>query len=80
MKVKIENQLFFAEVMKLKSEDSLVEHAKWDGYCQGLKYCLCVLSESGMRAEHILTNLPNHEKCICSAEELQPFGECQCGV
>jgi len=44
MKVKIENQLFFAEVMKLKSEESLVEHAKWDGYCQGLKYCLCVLS------------------------------------
>jgi len=95
MKVKIENQLFFAEVMKLKSDNGSLEHHKWDGYCQGLKYCLCVLSgqviakaSSSSDERHTTVDMKRFyelergdgEECVCSPADLEPFGECQCGV
>lgn len=62
---KIKDQLLFAEVMKRKADNGSLEHHKWDGYCQGLKYCLCVLSESTRHAEHISESEPE-AMCIPS--------------
>lgn len=73
----IKDQLFFAEVKKRSVENGL-EVARWDGYCQGLKFCLGVLSGITRYAEHIPAKEPI--PCTCDPEILQPFGQCLCNL
>lgn len=82
-KQKLEEQIAFAKNKMLEAE--LVGRPRevdtWNGYRQGLKYALAELDGYGYPKEPVLMGTEvASEQCQCDHTDLQPHGECICGV